>query len=105
MDRENSETRNGAFILEVSATEISEQGSLGQTVTTEITIILEVRFKILSWLTRTFVLLIPGLGSGSYSLRIKLIPIGYPFKNLNLNLKPYLRCFYTFQNSKRKYYA
>ena len=44
MDRENAETRNGAFILEVSATEISEQGFLGQTVTTEITIILEVRF-------------------------------------------------------------
>jgi hypothetical protein len=43
LDRESPGARNGAYILEVSATEVNSSGVPGSSTTAEITIILEVR--------------------------------------------------------------
>ena len=49
LDRESPDARNGAFILEVSATELLPQHLPEQIVTTEITIIIEVASKKVSF--------------------------------------------------------
>ena len=43
IDRESGEARDGAFILEVTATEVMGGGRRGESITTEVTIIVEVR--------------------------------------------------------------
>ena len=42
IDREGEEARNGAFILEVTAGEVVGGGGQGETVSTEVTVIVEV---------------------------------------------------------------
>ena len=43
LDREGVESDNGAYIVEVSATEYIDQNTYGETITNEITIIVEVK--------------------------------------------------------------
>ena len=42
IDRESEDARNGAFILEISAMEIVNTGGKGLSISTEVTVIIEV---------------------------------------------------------------
>ena len=42
IDRESDDARNGAFILEISATEVVKTGGTGLSISTEVTFIIEV---------------------------------------------------------------
>ena len=45
IDRESADAKNGAFILEITATEMVKSGGLGLSTSTEITVIIEVGIK------------------------------------------------------------
>ena len=44
IDRESQDARNGAFIIEITATEILKTGEEGPSITTEVTVIVEVSY-------------------------------------------------------------
>ena len=44
IDRESQDARNGAFIIEITATEILKTSKEGPSITTEVTVIVEVSY-------------------------------------------------------------
>ena len=42
IDRESADARNGAFILQITATEVLKTGGKGPSISTEVTVIIEV---------------------------------------------------------------
>lgn len=42
IDRESADARNGAFILEITAMEVVKTGGTGLSISTEVTVIIEV---------------------------------------------------------------
>ena len=56
IDRESADARNGAFILEITAMEVAKTGGTGLSISTEVTVIIEVGklYTLKTWSVKNF---------------------------------------------------
>ena len=73
IDREGEDARNGAFILEIAATEQVKTGGIGPSISTEVTVIIEVRQMLNNWLLSRLTLINVNLVKFLYYIGIHMI--------------------------------